>query len=54
MKITRQEAENILPEMWSNAVVDSDFTEEHSEYEETVKLLDMVILMMITLIRNFG
>jgi hypothetical protein len=37
MKITRQEAENILPEMWSNAVVDSDFTEEHSEYEETVK-----------------
>jgi hypothetical protein len=34
MKITRQEAENILPEMWSNAVVDSDFTEEHSEWKK--------------------
>jgi hypothetical protein len=39
MKITRQEAENILPEMWSNADVYSDFTKEHYEYEETVKYI---------------
>lgn len=32
----RQEAENLLYEMWGNGEIPSDFTEDHSEYERAV------------------
>ena len=36
-KLTEQEAESILYNMWENMQVPSNFTEDHSEYREAVK-----------------
>ena len=33
----RQEAENLLYEMWQNGEIPSNFTEDHSEYERAVE-----------------
>ena len=35
----RQEAENILYDMWENGEIPSNFTEDHSEYETAVKFV---------------
>jgi hypothetical protein len=37
--MTRQEAENILYDMWENGEIPSNFTEDHSEYETAVKFV---------------
>jgi hypothetical protein len=37
--MTRQEAENILYNMWENGEIPSNFTEDHSEYETAVKFV---------------
>jgi hypothetical protein len=35
-KMNRQEAENELYSMWENGEIPSNFTEDHSEYEDAV------------------
>lgn len=35
----RQEAENLLYDMWENGEIPSNFTEDHSEYETAVKFV---------------
>jgi hypothetical protein len=37
MKISKQDAKNLLYEMWENGEVPSNFTEDHSEYDEAVR-----------------
>ena len=37
MKISKQDAHDLLYEMWQNGEVPSYFTESHSEYDEAVK-----------------
>jgi hypothetical protein len=36
-KLTEQEAESILYNMWENMEVPSNFTEDHGDYREAVK-----------------
>ena len=37
MKMSKQDAENLLYEMWENGEVPSNFTEGHSEYDYALR-----------------
>lgn len=38
-KMTRKQADNFLYELWEDGIIPSNFTEDHSSYEDVIEHL---------------